>query len=137
MKYGVGEHYSFHTDWFGDAAYAHPSLGGNRATSFFAYAYVSDDATGGGTNFPMVDVPRDERWCGVIDCDEPYEKGITFLPVEGNAVFWENMRDGRGDQRTIHAGLPITSGEKIGMNIWTRQLPLGDEARGPEFYPSV
>jgi len=137
VKYGSGQHYHFHTDWFGDPAYSHPSTGGNRQSSFFAYVYVSNDTTGGGTNFPMVIPPRHEKWCDVIDCDEPYANGVTFLPVEGNAVFWSNFVDGRGDDRTIHAGLPVTTGEKIGMNIWTRQLPLSEEARGPEFYPSV
>ncbi|KAJ2895605.1 hypothetical protein MKZ38_006317 [Zalerion maritima] len=71
-------------------------------------------------------------WCRYVDCDEEYENGLTFLPLEGNAVYWENLRpeNGQGDQRTLHAGLPVTSGEKIGMNIWTRQLPLPEELRG-------
>jgi len=138
VRYAPGEHYSFHSDWFGNPTYAMPSAGGNRATSFFAYLYVSEDMTGGGTNFPMLAAKRDPRWCGILDCDEEYENGVTFRAVEGSAVFWENLRaDGTGDERVIHAGLPLVTGEKIGMNIWTRQAPLSEEARGPEHYPSV
>lgn len=130
VKYGFGERYHFHTDWFTAPEHYTASQGGNRVSSFFAYV-KAENVTGGGTNFPLLDAPRDERWCRWIDCDEEWEKGITFLPVEGNAVFWENLLpDGMGDQRTLHAGLPVTGGEKIGMNVWTRQAPLSEEIRG-------
>ncbi|KAK7921506.1 2OG-Fe(II)oxygenase superfamily protein [Apiospora marii] len=135
VKYGIGEHYHFHTDWYTDAA-AHArtsATGGNRLSSFFAYVAASDDITGGGTNFPMLEAPRDERWCEFVDCDEPWDRGVTFRPVVGNAVYWENLHpDGTGDERNLHAGLPVTSGWKIGMNIWTRQGPLGEDIRGPD-----
>ncbi|OTA96272.1 hypothetical protein M434DRAFT_392939 [Hypoxylon sp. CO27-5] len=133
VKYGQGERYHFHTDWYTNAAHATSALGGNRLSSFFAYVSASDDITGGGTNFPMVSAPLDERWCKFVDCDESWENGVTFRPVVGNAVFWQNLNeDGTGDQRTLHAGLPVTSGEKIGMNIWTRQGPLSEDIRGPD-----
>lgn len=133
VRYGIGEEYRFHTDWFTQAAHATADVGGNRRSSFFAYVHVSNDTTGGGTNFPVLEAPRDERWCAVVDCDEPYERGVTFRPVEGNAVYWENLLpNGAGDERTLHAGLPVTSGHKIGMNIWTRQAPLSDAIRGTD-----
>ncbi|KAK0712434.1 hypothetical protein B0T26DRAFT_649346 [Lasiosphaeria miniovina] len=137
VKYGPTERYHFHTDWFtdGTATHAAAAAGGNRASSFFAYVHVANDTTGGGTNFPRLDAPGDARWCdaGLVDCDEPWENGVTFRPVEGNAIFWENLLpDGSGDERTLHAGLPVSGGGKIGMNIWTRQLPLGDDIRGPD-----
>jgi prolyl 4-hydroxylase len=138
VKYDPGEHYHFHTDWFTDPRYFFSFNGGNRQSSFFVFVHVSNDTTGGGTNFPLVDPPRDERWCGLVDCDEPYDNGITFRPIEGNAIFWENLGPGGvGDKRTLHAGLPVTTGEKIGMNIWTRQAPLSEEARGADDYPDV
>lgn len=72
---------------------------GNRASSFFAYVQAQN-LTGGGTNFPLLDAPQDEKWCQYIDCDEEVEKGVTFRPVEGNAVFWVNLhKNGRGDER--------------------------------------
>ncbi len=83
VKYGAGERYHFHTDWFTDEAHATAALGGNRVSSFFAYVAVSDDIKGGGTNFPLVDAPLDERWCAFVDCDEPWDNGVTFRPVEG------------------------------------------------------
>jgi len=129
VKYGPGEHYDFHTDWL-EPQYSTSFNGGNRMTSFFAYVHVSNDTTGGGTNFPLVISPRDERWCGILECDEPYASGLTFRPVEGNAIFWENLTPaGVGDPRTEHAGLPVTAGVKIGMNIWTRQAPVSEEVR--------
>ncbi|KAK1749863.1 2OG-Fe(II)oxygenase superfamily protein [Echria macrotheca] len=131
VKYGPGEHYDYHTDWLADPQYTTSFNGGNRMTSFLVYVYVSNDTTGGGTGFPLVDAPRDERWCGFVECDEPFGSGVVFRPVEGNAIFWENLipGTGRGDGRTEHAGLPVTSGEKIGMNIWTRQAGISDEVR--------
>ncbi|KAH8885348.1 hypothetical protein GQ53DRAFT_366283 [Thozetella sp. PMI_491] len=133
VKYAPGERYHFHTDWFTDPANAMATVGGNRASSFFAYVHVANDTTGGGTNFPFLDAPSDERWCSVIDCDEPWENGVTFRPVEGNAVYWENLlSDGQGDPRTLHAGLGVTGGGKIGMNIWTRQAPLSTDIRGSD-----
>ncbi|OIW23004.1 hypothetical protein CONLIGDRAFT_586473, partial [Coniochaeta ligniaria NRRL 30616] len=131
VRYGVGEHFHFHTDWHTDPSHAGPEVGGNRATSFFAYVHVANGTTGGGTNFPVLDAPGDERWCEVVDCDEEWERGVTFRPVEGNAVFWQNLvPDGTGDGRTLHAGLPVTTGGKIGMNIWTRQAPVSEDIRG-------
>jgi prolyl 4-hydroxylase len=133
VKYGAGQHYHFHTDWYPDPAHAVAEMGGNRLSSIFAYVHVANDTTGGGTNFPLVDAPRDDRWCRMkyVDCDEPWENGVTFRPIEGNAVFWQNLHpNGVGDDRTLHAGLPVTSGGKIGMNIWTRQAPLSQDIRG-------
>jgi hypothetical protein len=45
---------------------------------------------------------------------------VTFLPLSGNAVFWQNFDSaGRGYKETLHAGLPVTKGQKIGLNIWS------------------
>lgn len=87
--------------------------------------------TGGGTNFPLLDAPKTHEWCEFIDCDEPWENGVTFRPIAGNAIFWMNMIDdgtGRfvGDERVLHAGLPLTTGRKVGMNVWTREESLSD-----------
>jgi prolyl 4-hydroxylase len=46
--------------------------------------------------------------------------GVIFKPIAGNAVYWENMRsDGSGYTESWHAGLPVLTGEKIGLNIWS------------------
>ena len=91
---------------------------------------VEPETTGGGTNFPVLDVPKDEAWCGIVDCDREWEEGVTFRPVVGNAVFWRNMEGGVGDERVLHAGMPVTGGGKVGLNIWTREGVLGREFRG-------
>ena len=133
VQYGRGENYEHHTDWFEAASKTTDEVGGNRLTSFFVYLAASDDITGGGTNFPMLDAPRDERWCKYVNCDEPWDNGVTFRPVPGNAVFWQNLKeDGSGHRGTLHAGLPLTNGTKIGMNIWTRERPLSAVIRGEE-----
>ncbi|KAF4925843.1 Prolyl 4-hydroxylase subunit alpha-2 [Colletotrichum viniferum] len=127
VKYGLGEQYHFHTDWFQVDSGEHGSVvkGGNRVSSFFTYVGVSNDIAGGGTNFPRLQSPPGKGWCRYVDCNEPWDAGVTFRPVEGNAVFWTNLLgDGEGDDRVLHAGLPIVRGQKLGMNIWTKQGPF-------------
>jgi len=132
VQYSRGGTYHWHTDWFESAAQTTTAAGGNRLTSFFVYVAAAN-ITGGGTNFPVLNAPSDELWCDYVDCDESWENGVTFRPVPGNAVFWQNLReDGSGDPATLHAGMPVTSGAKLGMNIWTRQRPLSVELRGTD-----
>lgn len=105
------------------------------------YVHVSDDIVGGGTQFPLLEAPRSEEWCEFVNCDAGWEEGVTFRPIPGNAVFWRNLRhvgggaagNGKGkmvgDRRTLHAGLPVQRGEKLGMNIWTREGELDEKFR--------
>lgn len=85
----------------------------------------ADDVEGGGTEFPLLqrDAP-DEPWCRWVECPERTEPedgqlrepagpltGVTFKPMAGNAVYWENFHPdgtGRGWDETWHAGLPGT-----------------------------
>ncbi|KAF2035653.1 hypothetical protein EK21DRAFT_84679 [Setomelanomma holmii] len=138
VKYGLNQEYHTHTDWFTSPSQTTPSFGGNRLSSFFVYVHASPDIIGGGTQFPLLDVPQDERWCEYVNCDAEEEDGVVFRPVQGNAVFWRNLvevkgRDGivrfEGDRRTVHAGLPVQRGEKVGMNVWTREGVLDERYR--------
>lgn len=118
QKYALGNQYKNHYDWFFDA----PTLDGNIESTFFVS--IEAKCTGGGTNFPRLRHPEgeDELWCQFVDCDRPYDEGVTFKPITGNAVFWMNLKDGgkgEGDLKTLDAGLPVTSGTKMGLNIWT------------------
>lgn len=114
QRYGVNNQYKDHYDWFHDG----PSVEGNYESTFFVY--IQANCTGGGTGFPRLDAPRDEKWCQFVDCNQPWDAGVTFLPLLGNAIFWKNLEsDGSGNTKTLHAGLPVTSGMKMGMNIWT------------------
>ncbi|PVI01323.1 hypothetical protein DM02DRAFT_641937 [Periconia macrospinosa] len=138
QKYGPGGHYSYHYDW------GHAVKGSGRISSFMVW--LGDECEGGGTRFPRLERPIEEGWCrfiecgeegvksgghagkeGAIDVDDENEQeeeeegmGITFKPIRGNAVFWENMReDGTAFGESWHAGLPVTKGTKIGLNIWS------------------
>jgi prolyl 4-hydroxylase len=49
------------------------------------------------------------------------EKGVSFRPKKGSGLFWVNLKpDGMGDDRLLHAGLPLKEGRKVGMNIWVK-----------------
>jgi len=82
-----------------------------------------------GTEFPRIKMPNVQkgRWCEFLECgnnrpDGEYgdDTGVTFKPIKGNAIFWENLGpDGRGYEQTFHAGLPVKSGTKVGLNIWS------------------
>lgn len=61
---------------------------------------------------------------------EPGEGGQTFFPKlnvkirpkKNSAVLWRNiLPNGNEDERTLHAGLPIESGEKWAVNIWLHE----------------
>lgn len=111
QRYHVGGFYTFHYDW-------DPLLTeGNRVTTFMVY--LEADCEGGGTNFPKLHRP-DDRWCNVVDCAEDEYKGVTFKPIPGSAIFWENTHpNGTLHKGVRHASLPVKSGTKIGLNIWT------------------
>ncbi|KAI8935972.1 hypothetical protein NX059_007476 [Plenodomus lindquistii] len=124
QRYGVGGHYTYHYDW----SSATPSTG--RVSSFMVY--LGTNCTGGGTHFPRLRRPAGKQWCRFIECGEEeankmdhgedtrMHDGIVFKPIAGNAVYWENMRaDGTGFTESWHAGLPVRSGVKVGLNIWS------------------
>lgn len=50
--------------------------------------------------------------------NERGEPGLMVRPKKGSAIFWVNLDDeGRGDNRVVHAGMPVTNWTKVGMNI--------------------
>jgi prolyl 4-hydroxylase len=129
QRYATGGHYTYHYDW------TIGSKNSGRVSSFMVY--LSANCTGGGTHFPRLQKPAGEEWCKFIECNGEYEDeglkaGVIFKPVKGNAVYWENMRaDGSGYAESWHAGLPVTGGEKIGLNIWS-WLQVGYKPEDPE-----
>ena len=124
VRYTPGQQFKLHADWFAEAQPYHndgnlqgyPSW--NRPASLFAI--LENNFTGGGTWFPFlpeptVDGPKSKMWY------RHEEKGLVFRPKAGDALFWVNLfRNGTGDERTRHVGLPVESGLKTGMNIWPR-----------------
>lgn len=82
--------------------------------------YLKGDCVGGGTSFPKLERPQARQWCEFIECDEKGVEGVVFKPRAGSAVFWENFDgEGRGYKETVHAGMPVIDGQKIGLNIWS------------------
>jgi prolyl 4-hydroxylase len=114
QRYGYNGYYSYHYDW--DSL----STRGNRIVTFMVY--LVDDCTGGGTNFPRVSRPSNRTWCDIIVCDGDEDDdypGVTFKPVAGSAIYWENFHPNGTPHRGVrHAGLPVRSGQKVGLNIW-------------------
>ncbi|KAK1756221.1 hypothetical protein QBC47DRAFT_182472 [Echria macrotheca] len=126
QRYGPNGHYNHHFDWSTNRS------GWGRVSSFMVWV---DDGNGslrgGGTEFPLLQPKGDPRWCAFVECPtrsdgqdnhEAEVRPVVFKPLPGNAVYWENFRadnTGRGYQETWHAGLPVTEGIKVGLNIWS------------------
>lgn len=114
QRYNTSGHYAHHYDW------ATANKQSRRVSTFMVY--LKADCTGGGTNFPRLSMPHDEKWCEYIECPPGQDgtQGVTFKPKKGAAVYWENFdANGIGYKETIHAGMPVKTGTKIGLNIWT------------------
>ena len=111
-----------HYDWFPSHVES-LKFSGNRLSSIFVYLLA--DCAGGNTEFPMINRPSAEQWCGTLQCrdDKGQEvKWVEVIPKVGTAIFWYNLQpDGAVDVNTMHAGAPITNGTKAGLNIWTRE----------------
>ncbi|KAI0125594.1 hypothetical protein BJ170DRAFT_439403 [Xylariales sp. AK1849] len=128
VRYTAGQHYDLHHDWLRDnqQAFDGSARSFNRPASFFVI--LQDDCTEGETWFPFVEPvrpvrgERDSEKIGDRVWREHKDGGLSFRPVAGNALFWVNLfANGTGDERTVHAGLPVTAGSKIALNIWPRK----------------
>lgn len=117
-SYVEGQQYRQHYDWLDDES-ARES-GSNRVSTFFGI--LDADCKDCGTRFPSLAVDwsqEDRRWCELVECES--HEGLTVKPLPGSVFFWRNLdENGAGDSRTLHAGLPVTTGRKVGINIWTR-----------------
>ena len=88
LHYSVGQEYRRHYD-----SPADPNAPGFRPRLISLLLSLSEGYEGGETEFPIVPV----RWKG----------------RKGTAIFFSNVGpDGARDPRSLHAGLPITRGEK-------------------------
>ncbi|KAH6656491.1 hypothetical protein BKA67DRAFT_552138 [Truncatella angustata] len=131
VRYTAGQRFNVHHDWYERPQPAKREKMGlgrswNRVASFFAV--LQDDCTGGETHFPYVEPVRRDSRTGIGEGGVWFERdaesggGVAFKPVKGNALFWVNLHaNGTGDERVMHAGLPLGDGLKTAMNIWPRQ----------------
>ncbi|KAI5864091.1 hypothetical protein GGS23DRAFT_619889 [Durotheca rogersii] len=140
VRYAAGQHFGPHRDWFPRPQRPRPAAARpwNRVASFFAV--LEDACAGGETWFPRLAAPAPLS-AGPEEKEKEEEEeeevgghrerplwrahedgGLAFRPVAGNALFWVNLfANGTGDDRTVHAGLPVEAGVKTAMNIWPRR----------------
>jgi len=101
VKYGEGQEYYNHHDYFRPEHTDMISEGGQRVYTFFVYLNSLDENDGGETEFPLI--------------------GVKSKPSKGTAVFWRNMTpDGKLLKKTLHRGNPVKKGIKFGLNLWIR-----------------
>ncbi|MFM7675924.1 MAG: prolyl hydroxylase family protein [Synechococcus sp.] len=105
QRYGVGEYFREHTDWFtpGTEEYRHHTApGGQRTWTVMIYLNVVEE--GGETRFRLLD--------------------RTFTPVMGLALAWNNlMADGTPNPFVLHEALPVQKGCKYVITKWFRAEP--------------
>lgn len=102
LHYLPGQQYEPHHDWFdpeqpGFAAVT--AKGGQRIASLVMYLNTPEE--GGGTAFPEV--------------------GLTVTALRGSAVYFAYDT---GDTASLHAGLPVSKGEKWIATKWLRERPF-------------
>lgn len=100
MRYRPGQRYDAHYDYFSESS---PNLahGGQRVATVLMYLRTPDG--GGQTHFPHV-------------------HGLSVTPRAGMAVYFEY--GGADREKTLHASLPVTEGEKMIATVWLRQRPV-------------
>ncbi len=102
QKYETGQEFKEHTDYMDpdnpQQAYAIQQAG-QRTKSIFVY--LNDDYEGGETAFPKAD--------------------LQFKGKTGDALVLDNMDEiGLPNENSLHAGLPVTRGEKWLLTLWVR-----------------
>lgn len=101
MRYQEGEQYKPHVDFFPPRAdVGPPGPGGQRVGTLIIYLKTPEQ--GGGTLFPEI--------------------GFEVKPSAGGAVFF-NYPNLFYARNTLHAGLPVLSGEKWIATKWFREGP--------------
>ncbi len=102
LRYEQAQEYRTHVDFFDPelpGQKAHIEASGQRILTMLTY--LSEVEEGGGTEFPAL--------------------GITVEPEAGATLAFFNVTpDGQVDRRTLHAGLPVTSGTKWLATRWIR-----------------
>ncbi|KAE9372642.1 hypothetical protein N431DRAFT_457343 [Stipitochalara longipes BDJ] len=122
VRYDGGEQFRLHQDWLdipkNETFNAkHKIRPYNRFITGLAYLY--DNCTGGETWFPHIKGVSLDADGEKFSRTESGEE-LLFKPRRGNAVFWNNLHmNGTGDFRALHAGLPVKSGTKIAMNLFS------------------
>jgi prolyl 4-hydroxylase len=105
LRYQPGQEYRPHRDYLTPSSLATPEGQRVGQRTHTVFVYLSDVAGGGETDFPELDV--------------------RVTPRLGRAVMFDNVDDnGRPDPRSLHAGMPVTEGEKWLGTLWIRERPV-------------
>lgn len=102
LHYRIGETYQPHFDFLDTRSAALASevaRTGQRVATFLIY--LNDDFDGGETDFPRLN--------------------IRYRGQKGDALLFHNVENGKPDERTLHAGLAPTRGEKWLYSQWIRE----------------
>ena len=106
LRYGPGTRYTPHFDFLvprNEESEESLRRSGQRVSSLVAY--LNDVPGGGETTFPRA--------------------GLSVCPLRGNAVYFEYCnRRGQVDAASLHAGAPVTEGEKWAVTKWMRERPF-------------
>jgi prolyl 4-hydroxylase len=106
LHYAPGQLFEPHVDFLDPATPGYAEdlhMRGQRVATFLLY--LNQDYEGGETDFPEI------KW--------------NYKGRRGDALlFWNVTSAGDPDERTLHAGLPPTSGEKWLLSQWVRQPPF-------------
>jgi len=101
LHYGVGQEYKPHRDYLHDINLIGPNTPGQRVRTIFCY--LNEVELGGETEFL--------HW------------NQRVSPKLGRAVIFDNVKDGKVDPDSVHAGLPVLAGEKWLATLWLRERP--------------
>jgi prolyl 4-hydroxylase len=108
LHYGVGGEYKPHFDYFppeDPGSQVQMTIGGQRVSTMVMY--LNEVEEGGTTIFP--------------------ELGLEVVPKKGSAVYFEYCNSHHQlDKLTLHAGAPVTRGEKWIVTKWMRERRYGE-----------
>jgi len=104
VRYFPGQYFNKHYDYLDrrNPIYRkNIEKNGQRQQTIFVYLNDVEDGLGGKTSFPKINK--------------------EFQCKKGEALFWNNMVDGKEDTNTLHSGTELKKGLKYGLNIWFRE----------------
>lgn len=101
QRYQAGEQFKAHCDFFNASALAQHMTPAWGQRSWTVMVWLQAPEAGGATVFPRA--------------------GLTCTPIPGAALVWHNLlTTGPANPDTLHAGEPVTAGEKWILTKWFR-----------------
>jgi prolyl 4-hydroxylase len=124
LRYGLGEKYDNHHDYFDPRAYQNDQRtlsrikNGRKNRMVTVFWYLSDVVSGGETVFPRFNGGREKN---MKDC----ETGLKVKPEVGKVIIFYSMKpDGKLDPSSLHGACPVQEGVKWAANKWVWNEPM-------------